>query len=182
METSTLSLPDKPHSLIGKPTILQMCALAANTPPGAFVELGVYKGGSASHLAEIATEQGRELHLFDTFTGIPFCGEHDYHQVGDFGDVKEAAVRALIPSAVFHVGIFPETMPTVMPPIAFVHIDADQYQSIKEAIRCFSPLMVAGGIMWFDDCGTLTSADRAVNEAFGERINRTQFDKWIVRF
>lgn len=170
------------QSLISPVTIAQMCRLAATTPPGAFAEFGVYKGGSAARLAEVAREQGRELHLFDTFTGMPISGPGDSHMVGDFADTSEQAVRALIPDAIFHVGVFPATAPADMPRIAFFHIDADQYQSYMDAIAWAAPLMVPGGVMWFDDCASLPSADRAVLECFGDRVDRTSFDKWVVRF
>ena len=169
-------------SLIGPETIAQMCAQAGATPAGVFVEFGVYKGGSARALADVAEAQGRALHLFDTFSGMPVSGPGDSHKVGDFGDTDEAAVRALIPSAVFHVGIFPATFPPDMPGIAFAHIDADQYQCYLDAIDLFGPRMVPGGLMWFDDCDSLPSADKAVTERFGDRVDRTRFHKWVVRF
>lgn len=153
-------------SLVAEHVIEEMCAMAAKTPSGAFVEFGVYQGGSAVKLAEVATKQGRELHLFDTFTGIPFVGKFDQQPLGDFSDTSAEAVKELIPSAVMHVGVFPETMPKKFPKVAFLHIDADQYQSYVDAIRIFRPLMVPGGVMWFDDVGCLPSADRAVTEAF----------------
>jgi hypothetical protein len=137
---------------------------------------------TGSQLADVAERQNRVLHLFDTFGGMPISGPGDSHAVGDFGDTSEAAVRALIPSATFHVGTFPATCPAVLPPSAFAHIDADQYQSYIDAIDRFGPRMVPGGVMWFDDCGILPSADAAVIERFGERVDRTSFSKWIVRF
>jgi len=170
------------NSLIDPNTIAQMCAVAAQTPEGIFVEFGVYRGGSALKLAEVASAQHRELHLFDTFTGIPYRQDGDSHLVGDFADTNEQAVRDLIPSAVFHVGIFPDTMPESLPNIAFLHIDADQYQSYASAIRLFSPLMVAGGVMWFDDYNCLPAANRAVDEAFGDRVVTDQYAKAMVRF
>lgn len=171
-----------PRSLIDPGIVAQLCAAAAATPPGIFVEFGVYQGGSARALANVAEAQGRALHLFDTFTGMPVSGPGDSHAVGDFKDTDEAAVRALIPSAVFHVGVFPATFPAELSPIAFAHIDADQYQCYLDAIDRFCPRMVPGGLMWFDDCGILPSADRAVIERFGSRVDRTGFSKWVVRF
>lgn len=170
------------NSLIDPSTIKQMCAVAAQTPAGIFAELGVYRGGSARELAVVAEQQQRELHLFDTFSGIPYRIDDDSHAVGDFADTNEQEVRALIPSAIFHVGVFPATMPEQLPPVAFLHIDADQYESYVHAIRLFSPLMVEGGIMWFDDYACLASATRAVDEAFGERVIRKEFNKAYVRF
>lgn len=159
-----------------------MADMARNTPNGVFVEFGVYKGGSARILADIAVEQNRELHLFDTFTGIPFKEEIDQHNVGDFSDTNEQDVRAFVPEAKFHVGIFPDTMPNKFPKIAFLHIDADQYKSYKDAIRKFSGLMVKGGIMWFDDVGLIASADKAVNEEFGDTIEQANCKKYFKRF
>jgi O-methyltransferase len=170
-------------SLIGESALSGLCELAATTPAGAFVEFGVYQGGSAQRLAAVASAQGRELHLFDTFTGIPFCDPGDSHLVGDFSDTSESAVRALVPSAVFHVGVFPETMPENFPRIAFAHIDADQYRSIVDAVRVFRPLMVSEGIMWFDDPGCLESANRALAACFPvDAIFQHPCGKYFVRF
>ena len=48
--------------------------------PGAFVESGVWLGGSSMAAALTLVRHGvtdREFHLFDTFEGIPAPGEHD---------------------------------------------------------------------------------------------------------
>jgi predicted O-methyltransferase YrrM len=157
-------------------------AMARQMPPGVFVEFGVFRGGTARTLANVAEEQERELHLFDTFTGIPFKGPRDVHSVSDFGATSEKEVRELIPTAIFHVGIFPTTMPDKLGRIAFCHIDADQEQSYRDAIRLFSPLMVKGGVMWFDDYGCFGGVTAAVDEAFGDRIVKDNANKPHVVF
>lgn len=173
--------PDIP-TVIPHASMKDIISFAEDSPPGSFVELGVYKGGSAWHLAQIAKEQGRELHLFDTFTGIPEKSEHDLqHNVGDFRDTDEERVRALIPSAHFHVGVFPETM-TETGPIAFAHVDCDQYRSCLAAIDQFSPRMVPGSIMLFDDYSVCSGVTKAVDERFGNQIHRTQERKAYVVF
>jgi hypothetical protein len=88
------------ESLLHPQAIEELVAIAAAAPPGAFAEFGVYKGGVAERLATVARAQGRALYLFDTFTGIPFSGEHDRHAVGDFADTSFEEVRALIPDAI----------------------------------------------------------------------------------
>lgn len=169
-------------SLISECVLNEMAKFASETPDGVFVEFGVYRGGSAVVLAEIAEKQGRNIHLFDTFTGIPFRHELDQHDEGDFSDTSEIEVREMIQNAIFHVGVFPETMPEVFQQIAFCHIDADQYKSYKDAIKIFSPLMVKGGIMWFDDVGCLNSADIEVQEAFNGDIEKAKCGKFFKRF
>lgn len=170
-------------SLVSIDAINDLCGYAAESPPGCFVEFGVYKGGTASYLAQIARMQGRSLFLYDTFCGMPFQGDMDKHAVNDFADTSLEAVKKVIPDAIFCVGTFPESV-VPMPPIAFAHIDADQYQSIKDAIRIFVPLMVTGGIMVFDDYNCLESANQAIHEweyELGYHIAKTEFRKglWV---
>lgn len=158
-----------PHDAIGS-----LVALAESAPPGCLVEVGVYRGGTAWHLARIAREQGRALHLFDTFEGIPERHpEFDVeHKVGDFADASLDEVRTAVPDAVFHVGTFPDTMPGDLPPIAFVHVDCDQYGCCVEVIRRMLPLLVDDGIMLFDDYGKTSGVTKAVDEEMPRQFIR----------
>jgi O-methyltransferase len=167
------------QSLLNDTTLEVLCGIAAACPPGAFVEFGVYKGGAAEKLADIARAQGRLLYLYDTFEGIPFKGPHDSHNVGDFCDTSVDEVRALIPDAVIVPGVFPESL-IAMEPIAFVHVDADQYESVAAAIRVFPPLMVRRGVMVFDDYKCLDGATRAIEE-WGEPFRLTAQGKAMWR-
>src|SRR5262245_25949255 len=159
-----------PPDMIGLSGIRKITELAAGTPDGCFVEVGVYRGGSAWHLAKIARLQRRALHLFDTFTGIPFKGDGDTIEVGHFADTSEAAVKKAIPDAIIHAGLFPQTLPPSLTNIAFAHIDCDQYDSVKSCIENLWPLMVSGGIMYFDDYHWLEGATRAVDESFAGKL------------
>lgn len=180
-------VPEGPLSLVGPQCIEALLNSARSTPPGAFLEVGVYKGGTAWHLAHLAEEQGRELWLYDTFTGIPYRGPYDSHAPGDFNDTSMEAVQRLIPSARIIQGIFPQSaqggrkyFPEVK--VAFVHLDCDQNRAYRESIVQLSPHMARGGIMWFDDAPCLAGARMAVEEAFpGNRIKETQ-GKWWVQF
>jgi O-methyltransferase len=177
-------MTEAPDTLLGEIALSSMCHIASQCPSGCFVEFGVYKGGSAWRLARVASEQGRELHLYDTFEGIPFRAEVDSHQVGDFADTSYEAVCEAIPDAKVHRGVFPETL-VKMPPIAFVHVDADQYQSIKAALDVLGPLMVPGGAMIFDDVPCLPGATLALQEWLQERrmaYEMTAANKALVRF
>jgi O-methyltransferase len=173
----------QPPSLIDQPHINRMCVIAWNAPQqGCFVEVGVYQGGSALHLARIAEEQKRPLYLYDTFTGIPYQGELDPHAVGDFNETEYELVRDLIPYATVVQGIFPQSM-VEMGPVAFAHIDVDQYQSYKEAFEVLVPLMVRGGAMILDDYGHLPGATAAADEFFGkDRIIHYPYTKALIQF
>lgn len=172
-----------PRSLVPAQSLASLLKLARQAPPqGCFVEVGVYRGGTAWYLASIARAQGREIHLFDTFAGTPEASPVDKHQVGEFADTSLDAVRAAIPDAVFHPGAFPATLPPPgeMPPIAFAHIDCDQYESVKQACIELARRGQAGTILYFDDYDHLEGARRAVDECFGSRVWLTWAGKAYV--
>ena len=172
-----------PESVVGIDVIEEMCALAATTPSGAFVEVGVYNGGTAWYLAKLAEEQQREIFLYDTFEGIPhYSPEHgDAHRIGDFADTFQSAVERDIPYAVVVPGVFPESAVS-MPPVAFVHLDVDQYQSYRDSIILLRTRMVPRGIMWFDD-DCLPGAHLAIIEQFSpDKLIRANCGKLYVKF
>lgn len=160
---------------------------AESTPPGCIVEIGVWKGGTAWYLNELAKKQGRELFLYDTFEGIPYSSEKDYHQVGDFKDTDYDLVKAALPEATVVKGIFPASA-VEMPPIAFLHLDCDQYQSVMDSIAYLKDKMVKGGIIWFDDApkpegalpGTFNGADYALRELYGDNWNLSPSGKAYI--
>jgi hypothetical protein len=143
-------------SLISLAVLVDLLRVARRTPPGTWVEVGVYTGGSATLLYNICNPN--ILHLFDTFAGIPMSNPAmgDRHGIGEFdGSHALDGLRRLMPDARFHVGVFPETLPDDLDNVAFAHIDCDQYQSVRDCITHLWPRMVPGGVMWFDDYGAL---------------------------
>lgn len=156
-----------------------MLDIAARTPPGCMVEIGVYQGGSAMHLLGLAREQKRNLYLYDTFTGIPCKSEWDSHAIGDFSDTSLEYVQARCPGAVITPGRFPSSA-IAMEPIAFVHLDCDQYQSYRESLTYLLPKMLPGGVMWFDDSPCLAGALKAVTEVFGPKLKLSGVGKHYV--
>lgn len=169
-----------PISLLGNDVLQELVETAKQAPVGGcFVEVGVYKGGSAFHLAKVAEDQFRKIFLYDTFKGIPYACADDTHKIGDFGDTDSSTVQAEIPYATVVTGVFPGSA-VPMPPVSFAHIDCDQYQSVRDAILYLEPRMAFGGIMWFDDYGCLPGATRAVDEIFGDRIIITKTHKALV--
>lgn len=165
---------------VSKKVIRELREVAASTPPGAFIEIGVYQGGTAWHFCEIAQQQNREVFLYDTFEGIPFQDEIDHHKVGDFSDTDYETVKSALPYATVVKGIFPNSA-VPMENIAFAHIDCDQYRAIKDSVAYLLPLMVPGGIIWFDDVvhwipGTMI----AIKEMFGDDYIQSRTRKVYV--
>jgi hypothetical protein len=174
-----------PHSEVGEATLAAMLARAELAPPGAFVEVGVFQGGTLWHLAALGAIQGREVWGYDTFTGQPWCEEGvDSHKLGDFSSTTLEAVREAVPGAQLVRGVFPESAIEVherpVEPIAFAHIDCDQARSYRETIAFLRPLMARGGVMWFDDAPCLPGARREVERAFATAEIRETEGKWWV--
>jgi hypothetical protein len=169
------------ETIVGRDHIADMCGIAAGLPEGCFVEVGVYKGGCAQQFEFLAVQQGRKMFAYDTFTGIPYRCDKDSHKVGDFNDTSYEAVKAGLPNTTVVQGVFPASA-VEMPPIAFVHLDCDQYQSIKDSVEYLKDKMVEGGVMIFDDYGCLPGATEAVDELFGDKVQRTKHSKAIVTF
>ncbi len=168
-----------PPSVVGDDVVRELVACVETTPKdGCIVEVGVFKGGTLWHLA--LNRGGRRVYGYDTFTGIPVQSEWDQHRVGDFGDTSWAEVQKAVPGASVIKGVFPGSA-VPMPMVSFAHIDCDQYQSIKESVAYLEPLMLPGGVMWFDDY-CLPSGKKAVDELFGDRIITTETNKVMVRF
>lgn len=156
------------QSVIGDSLLDMMVGMALATPDGSFAEVGVFQGGSAIRLYQASEFQKRRLYLYDTFSGMPHAGEIDSHRVGDFADCSYEKVLAAMPNAVVCKGVFPDTAVN-MGPIAFVHADADQYESTKAICDVFTPLMVPGGLILFDDYRGLAGCIKAVDERFPNR-------------
>ena len=141
-------MPQQIESLINPMAMKSLMYYASRSPWGGIAEIGVYKGGSAWHLAHL----GRPLFLYDTFEGMPVSGEHDTHQLGHFSDCSAEAVQKLIPEAYVIKGTFPDSI-VDMPPLGFVHADADQYETTKAILEQMPPRMMRGGMILFDDYG-----------------------------
>lgn len=162
---------------------------ATSTPMGAIVEVGVYTGGTGWRLAELAKKQNRKIYLYDTFEGIPYKGDLDYHEVGDFSDVDYESIKSNIPYAEVIKGIFPDSA-IEMEPIAFVHLDCDQYKSVIDSWNFLKDKLVKNAIIWFDDAvgeydyvgtpGKVNGADFAMRELFGKDFHISKCGKPYV--
>jgi hypothetical protein len=169
-------------TLISKESLRSMMRAAYASPPGDFVEVGVWRGGSANCLSAIAEQQKRRIWLYDTFAGLPYADEIDTHKAGEFADCDIEEVRVLCPNATIVKGVFPESADPEMAGIAFAHIDVDQYRAVRETALYLQPLMVKGGAMLFDDYDFLVGAKLAVDELYGRKSIELHNGKALVRF
>lgn len=121
--------------------------------PGELAELGTYRGGSASVIAGCCTE--KRLRLFDTWEGIPEDDQLEGgHLRGEFAADFDEVKRFLeLYDVEYFRGTFPGTAPAANDDTryAFVHLDADTYQSTGAGLEYFLPRLVTGGVCVLDD-------------------------------
>jgi O-methyltransferase len=161
--------------------------------PGEIVECGVWRGGSMQAIALTLMEQGntsRELHLYDTFTGMSEPTEDDFSVRG--GEVRSAAdmlassdkdARVWAVAGIdvvregmettgypterihYHPGMVEETIPSEAPErIALLRLDTDWYASTRHELEHLWDRLSPGGMLLIDDYGDWEGARKAVDE------------------
>jgi O-methyltransferase len=141
--------------------------------PGAFAELGVYRGDTARiiHLMD----PSRPFHLFDTFEGLPETdlgketGEAATYSSERFSDTTVGKVKKRINGnemIIFHQGYFPDSTKGIEDEqFALVSIDADLYNPIAAGLNYFYPRLSPGGVIFVHDYNYKWSgAMKAVDE------------------
>jgi O-methyltransferase len=141
---------------------------------GEFWECGVFRGGTASIIADAIRADNLTLRLFDTFTGIPYRDEVDLHIVGQFANTQVEGVKEFVnyPNTVIHTGVIPDTFVGLeSSKIAFCHVDVDMYRSIRACCEFVWPRLMEGGVMVFDDyvIKTCPGARLATDEFFADK-------------
>ena len=153
----------------------------ANNVPGAVVECGVLDGGTAALMALGTARSGREVHLFDSWEGLPGTSDKDGEATMWAGDVvgSQRRVASILKTlnidrsrVSFHRGWFDQTFPkTKIGQIALLHIDADFYDSVRLALWTWEPHVSAGGYIQIDDYSAFVGCRRAVDEYLAKRAN-----------
>ena len=152
--------------------IVYAYARAQSHFPGAMAEVGVYQGVSAKLMCECKGD--KEIHLFDTFEGLPENHEHDrnVHRVGQYATSVES-VKAFLEdyeNVHFHQGLFPDSAAGLEEkPYCFVHLDVDLYESTLAGLEYFYPKMVPGGVILSHDYSILAGVKKAFTEFMADK-------------
>ena len=135
--------------------------------PGAFAEVGVWRGVTCALLHRLAPD--RTLHLFDTFEGFPDRDLPPGTEDTRFRDTSQEAVRARVgasPNVRLHPGYVPETLSAVEGErFAFVLLDLDLYDPTVAALEFFYQRLEPGGYLVMHDYNNPES-DWACKRAF----------------
>jgi O-methyltransferase len=138
---------------------LQNERLKRDKIPGAFAEVGVYKGDSA--VIFHALDSGRDLYLFDTFSGFPASdldgesGEAATYTTDNFADANSSSLYKKFDNQEklhIHKGYFPDTTRELEEiEFSLVNLDADLYKPTKSALEFFYPRLSPGGVIFIHD-------------------------------
>jgi O-methyltransferase len=159
--------------------------------PGCFVECGVARGGSSAvmGLAIRRSGQARDLHLFDSFEGLPEPTDLDGAAAREYSGGRASGalesihrceatleeVRQVLLVRLgldrnrvhFHVGWFQNTVPSAgsqIGPIALLRLDGDWYESTRICLDHLYPHLSIGGIVIMDDYYAWEGCRRATDE------------------
>ena len=172
------ALKVRSNTLLDYRRLAAIHAAASVAPRGAFVECGVWAGGSAGMMG--LADPRRELWLFDSWEGLPEPGESDisfqgHRREAGWNYANRAQVEQLLlgklgfdPERVHLVqGWFEETLPAArneIRPIALLHLDGDWYKSIKTCLDLLYEQVVSGGFLVVDDYFHWRGCAQAVDE------------------
>lgn len=166
--------------------------------PGAFVECGVWRGGSmmvAARTLLLKNCTERELYLFDTFEGLPRPDEvqdidiwgnraidgwlpnrvndrSSHWAEADLNEVRDNLLSTGYPESKIHFikGLVEETIPAQAPDsIALLRLDTDWYESTRHELEHLYDRILPGGVLIIDDYGHFQGARKAVDDFFSTR-------------
>lgn len=167
-----------------------------NKIDGDFVECGVWKGGSTMAMAQMLLELGekeRNIHLYDTFTGMVAPSDKDISFEGEIAqevflktqisddasdwcyapidEVMKNVFDTGYPREKFYFvkGKVEDTIPADIPEkIALLRLDTDWYESTRHELVHLFPRLSPYGILIIDDYGCWQGAKKAVDEYISE--------------
>lgn len=165
---------------------------------GAFVECGVWRGGSVTLMLrtlQLFGASDRDVYLYDTFEGMPPPSEIDVKErvkkpasqlmaseervagvsniwcYAPLDDVRNHVRSTGYPLERVHFlkGRVEDTIPGVVPErIAILRLDTDWYSSTFHELSHLYPRLVEGGVVIIDDYGHWRGARAATDEYFSQ--------------
>ena len=145
--------------------------------PGDYVEIGVFRGTSATVAATymMLTDDPRNMYLLDTFEGFSYSAAQSSPDAVWSGTHKETSV-SFVAEVLETTGMAPhirkldicaEELPSEIRAISLVNIDVDMYEAVRDALNKVRPRMANGGVIMCEDYGHTPGtcgANMAVNE------------------
>lgn len=157
-------------------------ATLQTNPPGDIVEFGCFVGILRRLLDAFDQSDKRELHVYDSFVGLPEKSSHDASPAGEQFQAGELTVskkqllrefqKASLRPPIVHKAWFKDLAPADVPRhIAFAFLDGDFYDSILDSLRLVWPNLDPNGTIAIDDYAreALPGVERAVHDFFKDK-------------
>ena len=160
--------------------------------PGHVVECGVFKGASLIRFAAfremLESSHSRKIIGFDAFGEFPPAVDaadrefvRRFEQAAGRGISVAALERALALKGYCGIELHPGDVQNTVPryvadhpelKIALPHLDVDVFEPTRLCLEQLFSRVVDGGVVVFDDYGTVAGATRAVDEFLQSRVER----------
>jgi hypothetical protein len=130
-----------------------LATLRAYDVQGPFLEFGCFKGFSTAILSVACHQLGLQMHVFDSFSGLP-PSDSAYYRKGEFAGSREEVEANVAAygnghSVLYHEGFFAETLPQfAAKQICCIWMDVDLESSSRDVMTILPRL---------DRCGTVFS-------------------------
>ena len=133
-------------------------ALAQVTLDGLFAEFGVFEGHSLNHMAGVLARRDATapptMYGFDSFEGLKEDWHGTWFRAGDFD--LGGVLPKVLPNVCLVKGWFDATVPRFLAehpgaPFAFVHLDADTFESTALVLSLLGERIVPGTVIVFDE-------------------------------
>lgn len=154
-------------------------ALEASPPEGLMLEFGVASGRTLRMIAE--ARQGRAVFGFDSFEGLP----QDWRIGFGSGDFAQDRLPE-VPGAELVVGLFEDSLPRFVKEhddvVAFLHCDADLYESTCSILRHAGDRLRKGSVVLFDEYFNFPWWDQHEHKAWMEWTAEHSVDFEYIAF
>jgi len=143
--------------------------------PGAILEMGVCTGRSVNFIAALCPKA--TIHGFDSFEGLPDDWSERNISKGTFQFADHTFRPPVLNNVRLYAGLFEESLPVFNKkilkdqPIAFLHLDADIYQSTKTVFKYLGGHIKPGTILVFDEYFNYPGWENHEYKAFQEFIS-----------
>lgn len=162
---------------------------------GDYVECGVWKGGMSAAISEIIGNS-KQIHLFDSFEGLPIAKEIDGKEALEYqmntnapnyfnncsvdeSFVIEAMKLSGIKNPIIYKGWFDKSLKNYPKnSISILRLDGDWFESIKVCLDYLFPYVTEGGIIIIDDYYSWDGCSKAVHSYLAENNNPSRIYQW----
>ena len=129
-------------------------ALSKVSIDGLYAEFGVHNGDSINHMAAVVQPKNVTFYGFDSFEGLKEDWRGTWYRAGHFD--RGGTLPDVLPNVTLVKGWFDDTVPPFLEahpkkPFAFLHLDADTFETTASLLSMLKDRIVKGTVIVFDE-------------------------------